>query len=155
MEDLRSHHRPTRRRFWRTHLGLPRAFAARPIQGSRDGQDVGISDQQHQLATADHRRAIQESLAGGIVLQMDQATSAHQAFFGHQRERGEDANLVRRLHLRADCHRQKGASPQCLALLFVTDIVGVSFRENPYFMRLAARCQQSQRTTFRQPIDSV
>ena len=155
MEDLRSHHRPTRRRFWRTHLGLPRAFAARPIQGSRDGQDVGISDQQHQLATADHRRAIQESLAGGIVLQMDQATSAHQAFFGHQRERGEDANLVRRLHLRADCHRQKGASPQCLALHFVTDIVGVGSRENPCFTGLTARHHPIHCASAPQPIDSV
>jgi transposase len=60
-------------------------------------------------------------------------------FSGHERERGEDANLVRRLHLRADRHRQKGASPRCLALYFATDSVGLGFRENRDFMRLAAR----------------
>ena len=86
---------------------------------------------------------------------MYQATSAHQALFGHQRERGEDANLVRRRHLRVDRHCQKGSSPQCLDLHAVTDIVGVGFRENPYFMRLTARYQQSYSTTIRQPIDSV
>ncbi len=67
--------------------------------------------------------------------------------FGHQRERGEDANRVRRVHLRADCHRQKGASLQCLALHFVTDFVGLNFRENPYFMRLAARYHQNHYST--------
>ena len=54
-------------------------------------------------------------------------------------ECGEDANLVPRVHRCADCHRQKGASSQCLALHFVTDIIGFRFRENPYFMRLIAR----------------
>ena len=62
------------------------------------------------LARTDHRRALQEPLAGRIVLQVDQAAPAHQAFHRQQRERGEDANLVRCLHLRADRHCQKGAS---------------------------------------------
>ncbi len=103
------------------------------------GQDAGLSDQQHDLAAVDHRRAVQEPLAGGVVLQMDQAASAHQALSWHQRERGEDANLVRRVHLRADRHRQERASPQCLALHLSTDLVGLGVRENPAFMRLAAR----------------
>jgi hypothetical protein len=60
---------------------------------------------------------------------MDQATSAHQAFFGHKRKRGEDANLMRRFHLRADCHRQKGAPPQCLSLHFITDMVSLIFEK--------------------------
>ncbi len=44
------------------------------------------------------------TLAGRIVLQMDQAAFAYQKIPGHQRKRGQDANLVRRVHLRADCH---------------------------------------------------
>ena len=86
---------------------------------------------------------------------MDQATSAHQALSGHKRERGEDTNLVRRVHLRADRYRQKGASSQCLALHFATDIVGLYFRENPYFMRLAARHHRNHYDTTKQPNDSV
>jgi hypothetical protein len=41
---------------------------------------------------------------------MNQAKPAHQALFRHQRERGEDPNLVGRVHLRADCHHQKEAA---------------------------------------------
>ena len=70
---------------------------------------------------------VQEPLAGRVVLQMDQAASAHQKVFGHQRERSQDANLVRRGHLRADCHCQEGVAIEGLALHFSTDFVGVGF----------------------------
>jgi len=50
------------------------------------------------------RRAVQESLASGTVLQVTQAASAHQEFFDHEQERSQDANVVRRIHLRADRH---------------------------------------------------
>jgi hypothetical protein len=52
----------------------------------------------------------QLTLASRTVLQVDQATSAQKTFHRQQRERGEDADLVRRLHLRADRYCQKGAS---------------------------------------------
>jgi hypothetical protein len=42
-------------------------------------------------------------------------------------------------HLRAHRHRQKGASPGCLALHMSTYLVGLGLRENPAFMRPAAR----------------
>ena len=75
---------------------------------------------------------------GKTLVFLTNNTAAHQAFFGHERERGEDANLVRRVHLRAYRNHQKGASTQCLSLHNVTDIVGLDFREKPYFMRPAA-----------------
>ncbi len=62
-----------------------------------------------------------------LFFQMDQTASAHQAFSGHERERGQDANLVRRVHLRVDRYRQKRTSSQCLALHFATDFIGVCF----------------------------
>jgi hypothetical protein len=74
-----------------------------------------------------------------LFLQMDQAASAHQAFHGQQRERGQVADLVRRRDLRTHRHRQEGASPRCLSLHLSTDLVGLCFRENPAFMRLASR----------------
>ena len=46
---------------------------------------------------------------------------------------------MRRIHLRAYCHRQEGASLELLTLHIATDSFGVGFRENPYFMGLAAR----------------
>jgi hypothetical protein len=68
---------------------------------------------------------------------VDQATSAHQAISGHQRERGEDADLVRCGHLCADCNREERASTRCLALHMPTDLVGLGFRENRDFISLS------------------
>ena len=47
-------------------------------------------------------RLVPPALAGRIVFQMDQAAPAHQDVLWHQRERGQDANLDRSLHLRVD-----------------------------------------------------
>jgi Domain of unknown function (DUF4372)/Transposase DDE domain len=99
--DLRSAHRFER--LLRSQE-LSRALATHPFQRSAIGQDAGFLDQQHRLVAVDHRRVVQEPLAGRAVLQMDQAAPAHQALFGHERERGEDANLVRRVYLRAHRH---------------------------------------------------
>ena len=69
------------------------------------------------------------------------------AFKTHQPQR-VDANLVCRVHLCADRDCKKGASSQCLALHFATDISGLDFRENRDFMRLAARYQQNDSLTY-------
>ncbi len=90
--------------------GLSRAVAAHPFQGSGVRQDTGVPDQQYRFARIDDCRSLQEPLASRAVLQVDQTASAHQAFYRQQRECGEDANLVRRRHLRADRYCQKGAS---------------------------------------------
>ena len=41
------------------------------------GKTLFFSDEQHDAAGVDDCSAVQESMAGGIVFQMDQATSAH------------------------------------------------------------------------------
>ena len=125
----------------------PRTSASHSVQRPRIGQDAGIPDQQHQPAGVDDYCLVQESLAGRIVLQVDQAAPAHQTISGHERERGEDANLVRRVHICAHRHRQEEASPGCLALHIATDSFGLGFRENPHFMRLAARSRNPGNTT--------
>jgi len=107
--------------------GLPRTFASGEIQRPGVGQDAGVFDQQHDVAGVDHRRFVQKSLASRAVLQVDQTAPAHQAISSHQRERGEDANLVRRVDLRVDCYHQKETSPGCLALHLPTDFVGLNF----------------------------
>ena len=56
-------------------------------------QDAGVFDQQHDVASVDHRSVVQEPVAGRSVLQVDQTAPADQAISGPQRERGEDANL--------------------------------------------------------------
>ncbi len=83
-----------------------------------------------------HRIRLDGSRATAPV---DQAASAYQEISGYQRERRKDANLVCHLHLRAHRDCQKRAPAKNLALHMFTDFVGVRFRENPYFMRLARR----------------
>lgn len=78
-------------------------------------------------AAVDDCGLVQESLAGRTFLPVDPAAPAHRALFRNQRERGEDANLVRRVHLRAHDHRQKGASFTGLALHMGTDSFRVYF----------------------------
>ena len=92
------------------HARLPRELEASSIQRPRERQDFDIFDQQFYAATFDDCSALQEPMASRTVLQMDQTASAHQEVSGQQRERRQDANLVRRVDLRSDCYRQKGTS---------------------------------------------
>src|SRR5271157_1502120 len=98
---------------------LSRASPAHPLPGPQNRQDADLSNQPVGAACPDHLRSLQKPLAGGTILQMDQATSADQAVLRHFGERGEDANLDRRLGLRAGCYRaqtaQAGSAPLHIA----------------------------------------
>jgi hypothetical protein len=72
-------------------------------------------------------------------LEVAQAASAHQEIPGHERERRQNTNLVRRIDLCADCYCQKGASTQRLSRHFATDSIGVRFRKNP---AISSLCRQ-------------
>ena len=91
-------------------LFTPRLFsAAAPdqIHRSANRQTPGISHQQFCPRRPRHRQTLQISLAGRVVLQMDQAASAHQSVLRHLRKRRQIANLDRSVSLRSRCHRQK------------------------------------------------
>ena len=74
-----------------------------------------------------------------LFFKWNQAAPAHQEVSRQQRERREDAGVVRSGHLRAHRYRQEGASTRCLALHMSTDLVGLGIRENRGFMRPAGR----------------
>ena len=97
--------------------------------------------QYDKLVESDGSEEEKQTLAGQICQMLTvHATLEEELFYPAAREAlGEDADLVRRGHLRVDCHRQERASPQCLALHMSTDLVGLDLRENRAFMRLAAR----------------
>ena len=92
------------------HSTLPRKLETDTIQRLGNWQDFHLSDQQLSVAAIDDCSVVQKSLASRIVLQMDQAALENQEVPGQQRKRRQDANLVRRVDLRTDCHRQKGTS---------------------------------------------
>ena len=78
------------------YRGLPHRQSRQVVSyGDEEGADTldaGISDQQHNPAAADHYRFVEESLAGRVALQVDQAALANQTLSGHERERSDDAN---------------------------------------------------------------
>ena len=78
------------------------------------------------------------ALAGGVVLQVDQAAPADQEVLRRLRERREDSNLDRRLDLRAGCDCAQEAGPGGEPLPNSTDSQRHPFRENAHFTGLAA-----------------
>ncbi|TCT09630.1 uncharacterized protein DUF4372 [Paralcaligenes ureilyticus] len=95
---------------------VPKAYPERlrriRFKDPESGKTLIFLTKQYDAAAADHRRAVQESLAGGTVLQVDQAAPAHQGIPRHERERGEDANLVRRVYLGVNRSRTLPISDQ-------------------------------------------
>jgi hypothetical protein len=101
-----------------------------------------------ELPGTHHRQPVQVSLAGGTVLQVDQATLAHQGLFRHQPERRENPDLDCDLDLRAGCHHQEG-----------TRFVGQPL-PNPtgcqrHDFRAPAHSTGSSATTYRRKIGSI
>ncbi len=81
-----------------------------------------------------HRPDLQGPLAGGTILQVDQAAPPHQVFLWHQRERSEDPNLDRRLRLRAGRHRSQALGPGDQPLPNPTDFSASRFsRKRPFY----------------------
>ena len=103
---------------------LPRSGATKAI---------GISDQQFFTARVDHRQALQMSLAGGAIFQMDQATPPDQSLLWHLRERGQNSGLDLHMCLRLSGHSQKAIVLEAQPLHNSTGFECHSFREKPYF----------------------
>ena len=104
----------------------------------RDEQAAAVPDQQLRAPGADHRRDLPFALAGGAVLQVDQAALADQEVLRRQRERREDPDLDRRLGLRAGRDRAQEVGPGGESLPNPTDSQRYPFRENAHFTGLAA-----------------
>ena len=138
-----------------TRQDYPRTSAAHPLQGPRVRQDAGLHHQQLLASGRHHLRALQKPLAGGTLLQVDQAASSDQAVLRHVGERGEDADLDCRLGLRPRRHRQEAPRPGRLALHFVTDPLGDPLRENAHTSSTCGRRKQMQRFANNQPIEFI
>ena len=108
-------------------------------QGPRVRKDSGLPDQSDRIASSDHLRALQEPVAGGTLFQMDQTASSYQAFLWHFRECREVADLDRRDHLRARCHRQEAPNAGRFAVYAPTDSFSHLVRENAFAASLSAR----------------
>lgn len=76
-----------------------------------DRQQARVPHEQLHPAGAHHRPALQVPLADRDLLQVDQATPAHQELLRHLSQRGEGPDLDRHLRLRAGGHPEEEAQP--------------------------------------------
>ena len=111
-------------------------------------QRARLPDQQLHRASTDHRPTLSRTLADRTVLQMDQATPAHQGLSRHQPERGQNADMDCDLDLRAGRHHQKR-----------TQLVGQPL-PNPtgcqcHHFRASAHSTGSSATTYRRKIGLI
>ena len=109
-----------------TPSGLPRTSAANPLQGPRVRQDAGLHHQQLLASGRHHLRALQKPLAGGTLLQVDQAASSDQAVLRHVGERGEDADLDCRLRSTSSSPSSRSASTLDASLYTLLQILSVT-----------------------------
>ena len=108
---------------------LPRSPTPHPLSRSRDRQEPGVPDQPVCVAGAYHLRPVPVPMAGGAVLQVDQAAPAHQTLLRHFRERCADANLDRHQRLRAGGDHQEETSSERVPAYAATDLVADALRE--------------------------
>jgi hypothetical protein len=99
--------------------------------------------------------ALQEPLAGGVVLQVGEAASSYPTFLWHIRECSEVANLDRRFCLRTRRHYQEASQSGRLALHFVTDSVSHAVRENAHTASLTGHRAFFRRSRPKQPTESI
>jgi hypothetical protein len=87
--------------------GVSRSFATHQLLRFRKPQPSRFSYEQFFSSSPDHCSALQISLAGGTLFQMDQATFTDQGLFRHIPERCENPNLDCHQRLCSCGHRQK------------------------------------------------
>ena len=111
--------------------GLSRQAAPHPLLRSADQPLLGFSIQQLHSTRLDHRPTLPLSLAGRIVLQVDQATPSHQGLLWHQQQCCEDSNLDCHLDLCVGGHRQKAPQTRPQLVHDSTDFECDDSGENP------------------------
>src|SRR5690606_20208328 len=103
----------------------------------------------HDTARVHHLSALSPTMAGGAVLQVDQTTPAHQAVLRHVGERGEDASLDRRQHVRACRYRPKASGLTVVAAFDAANSQRHTIREAAFAStacRFADRSKSDQRS---------
>ena len=96
-------------------------------------ETIGLPEQPIPSSFFDHRPVVSMPLAGGVVLQVDQAAPAHQGLFRYLRERVKDPDLDRHQHVRARGHREEAAASRPQSLRNPANSHRFTIRESRYF----------------------
>jgi hypothetical protein len=116
---------------------------------------IQVSHQQLHASGTYYRPNLQVPLAGGIVLQVDQAAPADQGLLRHQRKCGEDPDLDCGLGLRAGGHCSQAPGAGGKPLPNSTDFERDAFRKNARFTGTSSVGLRGQLRRVRQPVDSI
>ena len=149
----------------RRRIARPASFATRPspwtastpvrITPNFCGASASRTPHQQLLASGRHHlRALQKPLAGGTLLQVDQAASSDQAVLRHVGERGEDADLDCRLGLRPRRHRQEASRPG-RSLYTLLQILSVTLFEKMPIHQARGETKTDERFANNQPIEFI
>ena len=100
------------------------------------------------LPSRHHLRALQKPLAGGTLLQVDQAASSDQAVLRHVGERGEDADLDNAVSVYVPRrHRQEAPRTWTASLYTLLQTLSVTlFEKMPHTSSTCGRRKQMQRS---------
>ena len=101
--------------------GLSGSIAAGEVLRCRTRSVTRFSDLQFRSACAGHCTTVSTSLAGGVVLQVDQAASADQGVFRHIGKRGQNPSVDRHLGLCPSRYHQETPEIRSFALHNSTD----------------------------------
>ena len=121
--------------------------------GNRKGSD--LLDQQLPVAVTHHRKTLQMPLAGGTLLQMDQAASSDHTLFRDFRECREDADMDCGVGVRAGRDHEEAPEPGPESLHNFTGLERDRFRENARFTSLGGGQLQTGRKRLAQPIEFI
>src|SRR5271165_848012 len=149
---LRSSHSPAE---FLPRQVLSRALAPYSLPRCRDREEPGVPYQQLSAAHPDDRATVSVPLAGRVVFQVDQTTSAHQKVLRPLAQRGEDATLDRHLRVRAagDYSQALGSGTQPLS--HGTNSEPQFVRENASFTGYFARSPHNRNRVPLQPNGSI
>ncbi len=114
--------------------GLPRATPAHFLSRPRHQQISGFPDQQFPPAGANHRPTLQDPLAGGNILQVDQTTPPYQGLLWHLRQRRQNSALDCGVRICPGGHSEEKTQYSSYPLHYFTD-----FKRPPIRQRTALR----------------
>src|SRR5882724_12186206 len=104
----------------------------------KTGEEIQVPDQQLHPAGTYYRPDLQVAVASRIVFPVDQNAPTDQGLLRHQRERGEDPNLDRRLRLRPGGNCSQAPRAGIESLPNSTDFERDALRENAHFTGTSA-----------------
>ena len=140
----RSAVRPNYHNNWsRSSQRLSDSSSANTLLRCRHRQESDFHYQQFRASSTYHCSTIQSQMAGGTVLQMDQAAPANQSVLRDRCQCGKDTSLDSGLRLCTGSDSQKKARPRPESLHYSTVFKCVDFRENTHFRGVFARVLQN------------